>query len=165
MFLHYILQEPNTSLMNKFLQIQLQTPAKKDWGSLVLKYIKDLNINHSIDEIEKMSKYTFKKIVKEQIKKHAFTYLLNKMKSKSKPVIHEDLERQEYLAPNDTEKSVHAKQFAFKCRSGMLNLKYNLKNKDTDISCSACGAEEETLQHVMQCEAIQSNTEKQDEKI
>ena len=45
--------------MNKLLKIQLQTPAIKDWGSSVLKDVKDLNINHSIDEIEeKDSKQT-----------------------------------------------------------------------------------------------------------
>ena len=163
MFLHYILQEQKTSLIKKFLQTRLQTPTNKDWGSLVLKDMRELNINISIDEIEHMSKRAFKKIVKEQIKKHAFIFSQNKnKKSKSKPVTHEDLDMKKYLAPNDAENSVHAKQFAFKCRARMLNLKYNMKNKDTDIACSACGVEEETLQHVMQCAAINNHREKEE---
>ena len=152
MFLQYILQENKDSLINKFLKIQIKTPTKQDWGSLVVKDIEDLDINLTLDEIENLSKRAFKKIVNDQLKMHAFIQLQNKKKSKSKDVIHENLDMEEYLAPNDNDESVHAKQFAFKCRARMLNLKYNMKNKGKDIACSACGEEEETLLHILQCQ-------------
>ena len=84
MFLHYILHENKTSLINKFLQIQIKNATKKDWGSLIMKGIEDLNINLQLEDIEKMSKGAFKKIVKEHIKTHAFIYLQNKKKSSQK---------------------------------------------------------------------------------
>ena len=162
MFLHYILHENKTSLINKFLQTQIKNATKRDWGSLIMKDIEDLNINLQLEDIEKMSKGAFKKIVKEQIKTHAFIYLQNNKKSKSRDVIHEELNMQEYLAPNESEESVHAKQFAFKCRSRMLNLKYNMKNMGEDILCSACGEEEETLLHILKCKAIKDTPLKEE---
>ena len=77
MFLHYILHENKTSLINKFLQIQIKNATKRVWGSLINKDIEDLNINLQLEDIEKMSKGAFKKIFKEQIKKHAFIHIQN----------------------------------------------------------------------------------------
>ena len=50
----------------------------------MLKDLKDLNICLSFEEIEQMSKYKFKKIVKEACNKFAFCYLLEQKTKLSK---------------------------------------------------------------------------------
>ena len=91
---------------------------------------------------------------------------MNKKKSKSKDVPHDKLQLQEYLEANNGEMSVDEKQFMFKCRSRMLDLKCNMKNDHLkDLKCSACGLEEETQMHILQCEIINQNDIKETHAI
>ena len=165
-YLHYILNENKQSLVYQFLQVQLQQPIKKDWGSQVRKDIEELNLGVQLEDIENIPKNTFKKLVKTKIKEHAFKYLMNKKKSKSKDVPHDKLQLQEYLEANNGEMSVDEKQFMFKCRSRMLDLKCNMKNDHLkDLKCSACGLEEETQMHILQCKIINQNDIKETHAI
>ena len=68
---------------------------------------------------------------------------------------------QEYLEANDDVLSIAEKKFLFQCRSRMLELKCNMKNDNfKDLKCSACGREEESQMHLMQCEKLNhDNTE------
>ena len=52
-YLHYILNEDTNSMIYQFLQIQLQNPTKKDWGSEIRKDIQELNLGVEIEEIKK----------------------------------------------------------------------------------------------------------------
>ena len=156
-FLQYILHEDKSSMLNKFLQIQLNKPTKKDWGSQVKKDIEELELDVKIEDIENMPKITFKKLVKAKVNEHAFKYLESKKKSKTKGVPHMELKIQEYLEPNEDDMSLSEKQFIFKSRSRMLEVKANMKNDYTILTCCACGKEEETQMHLMQCEVLNKN--------
>ena len=156
-FLQYILKEEKSSLINQFLQAQLMSPTNGDWGSLVKKDISDLEMNITLKEIEDMSKGAFKKLVKDKVKNSALKYLEGKKGSKSQDAKHQELTLQEYLAANNVETSVEVKQFAFQCRSRMLQLKTNMKNNHDEVLCSACGLCDETQLHLMQCKVINEN--------
>ena len=153
-YLYYILHEDEQSLINQFLHIQLKEPTTKDWGSQVKKDINELDLGVDIEDIKQMPKASFKTLVKTKIKEHALKYLEYKKKSKTKKVIHIELKMQEYLEPNSDEISLTEKQFLFKCRSRMLDVKENMKKFHKDLTCSACGKEEETQMHLMQCNVL-----------
>ena len=154
-YLHYILNEDKNDLIYQFLQIQLQKPTMKDWGSEVRQNIEELNMGVSLEDIEKIPKSTFKQLVRTKIKEHAFNYLVNKKKSKTKDVPHDELKIHE---ANKSEMNIDEKQFLFKCRSRMLEVKCNMKNDHLqDLKCSACGLEDETQMHLLQCEILNQN--------
>ena len=81
-FLQYILYEDKNSLIHSFLKTQLSKPTSKDWT--VLKDIKTLNLNLTINDIEKMHKNTFKALVKNSVTKEALKYLNDEKKQHSK---------------------------------------------------------------------------------
>ena len=154
-YLHYILNEDEKSLVYQFLQIQLQNPSKKDWGTQIKTDIEDLNMGTEIEEIKDMPKATLKKLVKAKVNENAFKYLMSKKKSKTINVPHTNLEMQEYLEANDGEITLAEKQFIFQCRSRMLEVKCKMKNENLkDLKCSACGKEDESQMHLMQCQNL-----------
>ena len=103
-FLHYILNEEEDTLIQKFFSAQNEYPAKGDWVVTVKQDLTDLDINLSFDQIKNTSKQAFKDIVKEKIKSSAFNMLtkLQQTKSKSKNLHYTRLELQAYLKSNDT---------------------------------------------------------------
>ena len=114
-------------------------------------------MNITLKEIEDMSKAAFKKLVKDKVKNSALKYLEGKKGSKSQDAKHQELTLQEYLAANNVETSVEVKQFAFHCRSILLQLKTNMKNNHDEVFCSACGLCDETQLHLLQCKVINKN--------
>ena len=160
-YLHYILNEDEKSLIHQFLRIQIENPTQKDWGSQVRKDMEELDIGTTMEDIKSMPKTTLKKLVKTKVNENALKYLISKKKSKTKEVLHENLIMQEYLEANDDVLSIAEKKFLFQCRSRMLELKCNMKNDNfKDLKCSACGREEESQMHLMQCEKLNhDNTE------
>ena len=67
LFLKYILNQNEESMIYKFFQLQLKQPTKGNWATMCCKNLKDLNIEHSFDEIKLMTKTKFKKIINERI--------------------------------------------------------------------------------------------------
>ena len=51
---------------------------KHDWGKTVLKDLENLEIVHTMEEIEKMSKSKYKCLVKRKVQEKALKYLLDK---------------------------------------------------------------------------------------
>ena len=70
--------------MKKFLITQNISPKKKDWISTVKENLKQLDITLTLKNIEDMPKCSYKKIIKNKIKKEAFSYLLKKRDNKDR---------------------------------------------------------------------------------
>ena len=154
-YLHYILNEDEKSLIYNFLQIQLQNPTLKDWGSEVKRDIEELNLGTTIEDIKNMPKNTLKKLVKTKLNENAFNYLISRKKSKTKDVPHNSLTMQEYLEANAGDMNIAEKQFLFQCKSRMLDVKCNMKSENLkDLKCTACGKEDENQMHLLQCESL-----------
>ena len=100
MFLHYVLQEDENSLLYKFLMAQIETPKEGDWWLSVLQDINDLKLEVTLHEIKNMTKETFKTRVKLAASQDALKWLnsqklkLNKVKNMN----HEKLEIQPYFS-------------------------------------------------------------------
>ena len=159
-FLHYILNEDKDSMVNRFFHSQLKTRKKKDWVTTVLEDLKYLGLSDlSIEEIRKMKKVSFMKLVKTSIKSHTFDKLEKTKSSHSKVKIleHKSLKMQKYLQPNQTKITNEEAQLVFKLRCRVTETKVNLKGKYDMLECDACGKEEETQEHILLCTEINKN--------
>ena len=64
LYLKYILEEDESSLLSKFFKLQLEFPTKGDWASTCMNDLKELEIQESLEEIRLMTKIQFPKILK-----------------------------------------------------------------------------------------------------
>ena len=161
MFHHYILNEYNDSLVNRFFKLQSRKPVKNDWCLTVEQNLETLNITLSETEIKQLSINSYQRIVKTAIKKEALNYLntLKKKHSKVLHIKHSKLEMQDYLMPSSF--SAEVAKFAFQCRSRMLNVGANYKEggKKKFPTCPVCKVttEYDSQQHLMWCKAVNVN--------
>ena len=114
-----------------------------------------LNINLSFEEIAGYSKAAFKKLVKDSVKKKAFSELIKQQRehSKGKEIVYKDLGLQEYLKLNSP-LSIEEKQFLFAARTRGLDLKNNFKQGKKDLRCRLCRGHIEDQQSLLTCPAL-----------
>ena len=81
-FLHYILNQDEESLINRFFKAQLYSPVKGDWVSEMKNVISDLDIAESFVKVKKMNRSNFESLVNKKVKAEAFKYIKKKIKTK-----------------------------------------------------------------------------------
>ena len=156
LFLKYILDENDESLINKFVKLQLQQPTRGDWLSTCIENITFLNVKADLDDIRRMKKNQFKSLINEKIRISAFKYLLDKRGSKGKEIKYTDIEMSEYLCPNDNSLTIEEKQNMFSVRNRMSNIPSNFYLKTSDNIEICCG-EIEDMEHVYKCKKLNEN--------
>ena len=142
---------------SSFFNLQVEMPTKGDWASRVIQDLKDLKISCTLKEIENMSYNQFKKIVKERIRKEAFIYLKDKIRSKGKENRFEDLRMAEYLLPENRSLNINEKQKLFEVKNRMIKIPINFPKNNMKNNCY-CG-KEETMEHIYNCEIFNNGTE------
>ena len=157
MYFHYLLNEEENSLVNQFLRIQMKNPSKEDWINQVRDDLKYLDISLSPEDIKKLSKDQFRKIVQDRIDVKALEYL-NCLKAKHSKVLHiqhQSLQLQQYFSPENVS-NVQLSKFLFQARSRMLNLRGNFKQKykKNDWNCELGCQIEESQEHLLFCEKL-----------
>ena len=153
MFLHYILNESESSLVQRFLKAQEANPTKNDWCQSVQEALNTLELELSINTIKLMKKEDLKVLVKEACENKALEYL-NKVKakhSKVRDIQHSKWEMQGYLQPNQEYLSIQEAKFIFLLRTRMLDVKVNFENKYRDKSCPNCETREDSQPHLLEC--------------
>ena len=66
-------------MLYKFFLAQWKYPSKKnEWTTKVREDLKELSIEDNLDDIKKISKHSFKNIVKKKIVQEAFNHLMRK---------------------------------------------------------------------------------------
>ena len=127
LFLHYILNESESSFLKKFLMKQIKTQKSKDWISQVIIDFKLLGLDFTLESIKNMKKTRLKIIVNQAIKEKTFSDLVKKKESHSKVmnIRHERLEMQEYLKPNKLKMKIEEAQEIFKMRCRITDVKTN----------------------------------------
>ena len=113
MFLHYILNEDEGSLIFRFLQAQAQNPNKDDWYQTILEDLKYLEIFLDFEQIKSTSRNQFKDLVDESVEEKAHEYLVEKLKKMSKILSNEytELKMQSYLKSSNI--NIRSKKFIF----------------------------------------------------
>ena len=67
---------------------------------------------------------------------------------------------QKYLKGNKNNIKIEEAQMIFKLRSRMADVKVNFRNKYEVLECDICKDEEETQKHILECDEILKNTNK-----
>ena len=113
----------------------------------------------SFEEMEKMTEWSFKKLVKEKTEKAAFKYLITEKEKQTKisNIEYKKLRIQEYLGSGCG--SVKLAKVIFKARSQTLDIKTQRKWKYADNLCTGCSVKEETGQEILVCEQFNDKTE------
>ena len=144
MFLHYILNQNENSLILKFFKAQKQNPVRGDWSEQITSDIEEINLQLTLEEIKGLPQESFRSKLKRAIDTAAFKWLMEEKKSKSKleKLNFENLKMQNYLGSNELE--TLEKKLLFQIRTRMLNVKANFKNNHSDLSCPLlCGNKED----------------------
>ena len=81
-----------------------------------------------------------------------------------KNIKHENIKMQKYLQANTCKITQGEAQLIFKLRCRTINVKRNLKGMYDNLDCTACGEEEETQEHIIQCKKLSKNKENNDVK-
>ena len=149
-------------MIYKVFESQMRNRTPKDWVTMVLSDFKLLELEINIEDIKKMKKFEYMKLIKRKIK-HKALIDLNRVKeshSKVKELKHTTLKMQKYLMPNDKNLLKEDAQLIFKLRSRVTETKTNMKGKYDSYECSACGEENENQEHVIKCNVLlQMNSE------
>ena len=162
-YLQYILQQKETSLIKKFLNTQLSSLKKKDWGYTVLEDLKHLDIKITLKEIEFMPKATYRKLIIKKIKEKSFEYLINKRNTrngKGMELVYTKLEMKNYLSSEDIEITNHERKLIFQFRTKMsFSIKSHFRNMHENVICEGCHREESTTKHTLQCNILLGKNE------
>ena len=159
MYLHYILNEDENTLISRFFHAQNAEPYKDDWSAQVCEDLCFLEIYLTFEQIKKSSREQFKKLVDESIHVAAFKYLLEQQKKSSK-VLHikyKDLEMQKYLKSKEVNK--YFSKFTFSLRSRMLDVAANYPNKSKPKMCPLCkdSKSDDSQEHILNCAKLNEN--------
>ena len=76
LFLHYLSQQDKDSMIFKVLQTTRANPVNNNFDKTCEKYLKQLNIKITFEQLGAMSTWSVKKLVKEKTSTAAFKYLL-----------------------------------------------------------------------------------------
>ena len=104
------------------------------------------------EEIEKMTKRKFKKLLKEKTNKAALFHL-NEQKGKQKKIesiVHKTLKLQDYLQ----ERKVAVSKVIFAARGKNLNIKIQKPWNYEDKICVGCKKRDESGDEILQCEGF-----------
>ena len=141
LFLWWIMQEPEESIIYQVLKIQRERPVKGDWCTMVQKDIEILDINLTFEEIKNVTKQELKNFLRKQIEQKAFEYLIKIKENQSKmtDLKYKKLETQEYLKPKTGLTKTEVSGIMM-CRSRMVPVKSNFKSAHNaaDMKCRAC---------------------------
>ena len=124
----------------------------------ILEDIKELNLNVDFEDIRSMKKGVFMNKVKRKTEEKVLKKLeeIKEKHSKVNLLNHPILKMQKYLMPTSVNIRKEECQEIFKLRTKVTDVKMNMKNKYESNECEACGENEETQEHVLNCEIILS---------
>ena len=161
-FLQYILKQDKESMMFKVFKATCENPIKNDFVEKCKKYLQQLNIKMSFEEIGQMSNMKFKNIVKQKTEEAGFKYLLIEKNKQTKiaDLNYENLEMQEYL--NDGNRNTRISKLIFKARGRNLDIKMHKKWKYSDAICLGCGKNDETENELLLCDGFGDRNENEE---
>ena len=153
LYLWHILTREGCELINKFYRVQNYSPSEGDWVLQIRKDMAEIKLNLSEEEISLMSRYKFKKLVKQKINECAISYLVARKKQKLMNLNIQTFEPQDYIISKNL--SISEVQNLFKIRNSMVDVKENFKSGHENMSCRLCFESSESQSHLLDCPKIQ----------
>jgi hypothetical protein len=159
MYYWTILQKNESELVRAVFNAQRDFPTEGCWISEVQGVLKSCEIEYTEEQIKKMSKFKFKRIIKEKIQLKVISYLVTLQNKHTKSEnLHLDSKMQEYLTSNEL--SLSQKKLLFKLRSKMLKIRSNFSAFHGNFTtCSLCEdpSYEETETHLLNCSYLKTD--------
>ena len=159
MFLQYILNEESISLINQVFRAQSEFPSKSDFILEVKEIMNELDISLSFDDIKSLSVDMLQNFAKKQADETALKFL-NKIKLKHTKVmhiVHNELEMQDYLLPQNIS-SIKLAKFIFSARTRMLDIGGNFSKKyGENVKCKLGCDALDNQEHLMECSKLIKN--------
>ena len=145
-FLHYILNESIDCMIRQVFTALKEDSRKGDFIFMSNNDRIELEINKTDEKIAEITKYCWKKYVKERVKSSALTNLCieNSKKEKTQNIWFDKLEMSKYLQEN---KRTSLSKVIFSVRSKTLDVKEWFPWKYDTVNCVACGNYPETIDH------------------
>ena len=126
-----------------------------------MKIMEEFQINKSEDDLKKISKDRFKRIVRQKAKIAGLKYLheLQKKCGKGSRIQYNSLELQDYLSPSSNI-SLENQRFLFSIRCGMNILKSNFTRNKSIVStfCINSCMKELNNEHFVYCKELNGNS-------
>ena len=151
LFYWTILQKDDDELVKKVFNAQKTFPVRNDWVCQIQSDLETCGIDQTEEELSKMKKGSFKKLVDEKIQLVSATYLINlKDKHSKSEQLKYSTEIQPYLK-ND-ELSIEDKKLMFRLKNRLIDVKINYRKKYKDnLQCRLCNSSEESQPHLVVC--------------
>ena len=165
MYLWEILHRDKSELIHRVYRAQRVSNNIGDWVRLIDQDKSELQITLTDDQIQGVSKQSFKTIVKRQVTQNFLQNLEDQKRkhSKLKFMNTKDLKTAEYI--KSPAFSTREKRLLFKLRSRTLDVKCNFPGKYGDLKCISCGLLEETQGHLLQCSKISKELQYLSQKV
>ena len=161
LYLKYILNQEENSLILKVFILQIEKPTKFDWASTCRNNLKQLDINLSFEDIKKMTLNKYNNTVKDKCRKGAYKYLMKKRGSKGSEIEYPKIEMAKYLLPNKY-LTIDEQRQLFAVRNRMVDIPSNFSTKENNLSKCVC-QQKEDMQHIYICEYL--NTKEPEESF
>ena len=152
MYLYRILQLPEDDPVTQMFTnlMEMDEKGERNWWTLVKTLPSKYNLPSNLEEIKKLKKNSFKRMVNKEVNNTVFTELkeeCSKLK-KTADVTYQSFKLQEYwssLYPNQA-------RLIFKSRCKTLDIRtQNTYKYGGETLCRNCGVHEETFEHVINC--------------
>ena len=162
MYLWHLLHRDTVELIQKVYSAQNCEINKGDWAQIIQQERDKYEVTETDEEIAKLSKPKFRKVIKQKIKSHAIKYLkkMSEPHSKSAGIQNNSLKKQPYF--QDRRFSKDDVQLLFTLRTKMLECKSNFSALfDQQLHCRLCNLEGsvENEDHLLECSVLNIDAE------
>ena len=153
MYLWSILHQPQVELVWKVYNAHKIFPVKDDWYFIIKNDFDVLGMEFDEENIRKIKKEKFKKMVDEKVREASHSHLLEEKKGKLSNLSN-NYSMKQYLTTDRL--TLVEKQLLFSLRTRMFRVKCNFRNGNlNDLMCSYCHTNsEETQEHQLVCSGI-----------
>ena len=161
MYYWSLLNKSDNELAKVFFEAQKKFTVKDDWVLEIKENLEFCDINLTEEEIKKLPKRKFKKLVNKQIKLRAEEFLSSIQDGHSKTKDLGTYKFQPYLLNKNT--TTKEKQLLFQLWTRSTPTRASYKNKfKFDVSCPLCKDKtiEQTDAHLLNCSALKPKLEK-----
>ena len=150
MLFQNIIQSDDKRLIKEIVEDQIREPYGNCWVKGIIEICSKYNI--SIQEVRNMSKMALKKEIKIRINDCVEKEIEEKKKVMKKLRFIEGFNKNQYLKTLGTKDAITI----LKTRLNMLDIKANFRGKYRDETCDLCETEEDSTEHLFNCEKLKS---------
>ena len=155
MYLHNILQKDPKEMVRRVFEAQKTDTSPGDFIELVMEDCESIELNMSENEIERMTKQRFKKIVKSKVLKAAFKFLktLQQNHSKMDKISYDKFEMSSYMTSPQFSNDDMSLLLSLRTRT-VRGIRSDFGGLYHDKNCPLGCGETDTLQNILTCKVL-----------